>query len=147
MVRDDVDDDPDSERGRLVDQLLRLGEPAERRIDIAVIGDVVAAVRHRRGIPRREPDRVDAKIAKVRKLRANACEIADPVTVPVREAANVDLIDRRTAPPRAAVLPVPERRNPGGATDERFRRRGDVSETTPTSAKKSRPFAKFRQAS
>ena len=36
-------------------------ERAEQRIDVAIVGDVVAEVRHRRGIDRRNPDRVDAQ--------------------------------------------------------------------------------------
>ena len=95
MVRDDVDDDPDAERGGLVDQALGLAERAEHRVDVAIVGDVVAAVRHRRRVPRREPDRVDPELAQVGQLRPHAGEIADAVTVPVREAPHVDLVDRQ----------------------------------------------------
>ena len=40
------------------DQRLGLGQGAEYRVDVAVVGHVVAAVGHRRYVPGREPDRV-----------------------------------------------------------------------------------------
>ena len=43
------------------DQRVEIGQRAEERVDAAVIGDVVAEIGHRRGIDRREPDRVDAE--------------------------------------------------------------------------------------
>ena len=65
VVRDDVDDRPDAEREGIGDEGLGLGERAEGRIDGPVVGDVVAAVGQRGDVPRREPDRVDAEVAKV----------------------------------------------------------------------------------
>ena len=50
---------------RLGDQRVEIGERAEERIDVGVVGDVVAEVLHRRGEEGREPDRVDAEIGDV----------------------------------------------------------------------------------
>ena len=99
VVRDDVDDRADAERARLGDQLLGLGERAERRIDRAVVDDVVAVVGERRRVPGVEPERVDAELAQVREPRAHTGEIADAVAVRVGEAADVDLVDDGVAPP------------------------------------------------
>jgi hypothetical protein len=38
---------------------VEVGEGAEHRVDVAVVGDVVAEVGHRRAVDRRQPDRVD----------------------------------------------------------------------------------------
>ena len=86
VVRDDVDDHAEPELGGLIDQQLGLGERPEHRVDVAVVGDVVAAVGHRRRVPRREPDRVHAEVAQVREPRAHAGEVADAVAVAVGEA-------------------------------------------------------------
>src|SRR5262249_50018690 len=51
MVRYHVDDDPDAQLVCLADQLLRLGEASEHRIDRAVVGHVIAGV----GLWRRVP--------------------------------------------------------------------------------------------
>jgi hypothetical protein len=100
VVRDDVDDRADADRERFPDQLLGLGEGAERGVDRAVVDDVVAPVRHRRGVPGREPDGVDAEVGEVAQPGADTGEVTDAVAIAVAEAARVDLIDHRIAPPR-----------------------------------------------
>ncbi len=77
---------------------------AERRVDPAVVLDVVAAVGERRGVPRREPERVDAERLEVGQAGAHAGEVADAVTVRVGEAPRVDLVDDGAAPPRRILL-------------------------------------------
>ena len=105
VVRNDVDDRADPERPRLGDQLLCLGERPECRIDRAVVRDVVAGVGERRRVPGVEPESVDAERAQVRKPRPDTGEVADPVAVSVGEAADVDLVDDRFAPPGALGHP------------------------------------------
>ena len=103
VVGDDVDDRADPERQGLGDEPLGLGERAEQRVDVAVVGDVVAAVGERRHVPRGEPDGVDPEVAQVAEPRAHAGEIADAVAVGVGEAARIDLVDEGVAPPLALV--------------------------------------------
>ena len=88
----------------LGDQRLRLLERPERRVDDAVVGDVVAAVGERREVPRREPDGVDAEVAQVGQPGADAGEVAGPVAVAVGEAADVDLVDHRAPPPQGSAV-------------------------------------------
>ena len=87
VVGHDVDDDPDAQRVRLRDQRLGLGQGAEDRVDVAVVGHVVAGVGHRRGVPGAEPDRVDAERGQVVQAGPDAGEVADAVAVAVGEAA------------------------------------------------------------
>ena len=84
-------------------QQVELGEVAEDRVDVAVVGDVVAVVVLRRGIEGAEPDAVDAELLEIRQSGADAGEIADAVPGAVQEAADVDLVDHCVAPP---VVPV-----------------------------------------
>ena len=100
MVRDDIDDRANPELARLRDQLLGFVERPERRVDRAIVGDVVPVVGERRGVPGAEPQGIDAEVAQIRKLGADAGEIADPVPVPVGEAPDVHLVDDGVAPPR-----------------------------------------------
>ena len=65
VVRHDVDDHPEPEPVRLGDQRLGVGERAEQRVDVAVVGDVVAAVGQRGGVPGGEPEGVDAELGEV----------------------------------------------------------------------------------
>src|SRR5439155_21808748 len=99
VVRHDVDDRADAERTRFRDQLLGLRERPEVRLDRAVVRDVVPRVGLGRGVPRVEPQRVDAELAEVWELRPDAGEIADAVSARVAEAADVDLVDDGVAPP------------------------------------------------
>ena len=66
---------------RLGDQAVEVGERAEERVDVAVVGDVVAEIGHRRGIDRRDPDGVDAEPDEIVEPLADAGEVADAVAV------------------------------------------------------------------
>ena len=61
VVRDEVDDDAHAELVRALEQAVGVGERAEQRVDVAVVGDVVAGVGLRRGVEGREPDGVHAE--------------------------------------------------------------------------------------
>ena len=101
VVRDDVDEHLEAERVRVGEERVEVGERAVLRIDVHVVRDVVAVVGPRRGIERGQPEAVDAQVAEVREPRADARQVADPVTVGVGEAPHVDLIDDGVAPPRS----------------------------------------------
>ncbi len=85
-------------------QCIEIGQRAEDRIDIAVIGHVVAEILHRAGEERADPDRIDAERGDMIEAAGDARQIADPVAVRVHEAARIDLIDRRALPPRQPPL-------------------------------------------
>src|SRR5690606_12235885 len=72
---------------------------AEQRVDAAVVGHVVAAVGHRGGVERGQPDGVDPEVAEVGEALAYSGQVADAVSGGVGEAADVDLIDDGITPP------------------------------------------------
>ena len=100
VVGDEVEQHPQPELVRPGDQRVGVGERAEQRVDVGVVGDVVAEVGHRRAVDRRQPDRVGAEVAHVLEARGDAAQVADAVAVGVRERARVDLVDDGRAPPR-----------------------------------------------
>src|SRR3546814_4578941 len=77
VVRHEIDDQLHAPRVRLRQQPVEVRERAEDRIDIAVIGDVVAEVRHRRGIEGRQPEHVDAEPFQIAEPALHARKIAD----------------------------------------------------------------------
>ena len=103
VVRDPVEQDADVARVRVGEQRVEGREVAEERVDVAVVGDVVAEVGHRRAVDRRQPDRVDAEPLQVVEARAQALEVADAVARRVGERARIDLVDDRLLPPHAAA--------------------------------------------
>ena len=106
VVGHEVDDHPDAQLVRVGDQRVGVGERAEDRLDVAVVADVVAGVRHRRRVERADPHGVDAQLAQVRQAGADAGQVADAVAVGVGEAARIDLVDHGGAPPgRVCGLP------------------------------------------
>ena len=78
---------------------IEIVEGAEHRVDVAVVGDVVAEVGHRRSEDRAQPDALDLQGLQVVELAGDAGQITDPVTVRVREGARVDLVDGAPLPP------------------------------------------------
>ena len=68
VVDDKFGDHLQSEPMRLVQHRAKIVERAELRMDILIVGDVVAVVLERRGIEGHQPDRVDAQISDVIEL-------------------------------------------------------------------------------
>ncbi|MGZ2484766.1 hypothetical protein ACVITL_003289 [Rhizobium pisi] len=94
-----VDDDLDAEPVRFRHHLVEIGKRPEDRIDVAVIGNVVAHIGHRRFEERGKPDRIDAEAGDIRQPAGNPLEVAEPIAVGVLKRARIDLIDHRAAPP------------------------------------------------
>ena len=107
MAEDLVDHHADAESVGLRQQAVEVVEGAEQRIDVAIVGDVVAEVGHRRLEERRDPDRVDAEVGDVVQFLDDARQVADAVTVAVHETARVDLVDHRATPPATRRHPHP----------------------------------------
>ncbi len=109
VVGHEVDDDPQPELVCGGDQRVGVGQGAEERVDVLVVGHVVAVVVLRRGVERRDPERVDPEVAEVGQPRRDPRQVADAVAVAVGEAADVDLVGHGVAPPcrRLGALDCP----------------------------------------
>src|SRR5215203_2637291 len=81
------------------DERIEVSCGTEDRINAAIVRNVVAEVAHRRGEEWREPDAVDTQAAHIIELLRNSGKVADAITVGVREAARINLVDYRAAPP------------------------------------------------
>jgi hypothetical protein len=82
------------------EQLVEVGQRPEQRVDVLVVGDVVAVVVLRRAVDRRQPDHVGAQPRDVVEVVDDAPQVADAVAVGVGERARVDLVDDGLGPPR-----------------------------------------------
>jgi hypothetical protein len=99
VVRHEVDRHLEAERMSLGQHRVELPEVPEDRLHVPRIGDVVAVVGHGGGVERRDPDRLHAEGGEIGQPVADARQVADAVTTPVGEAADVDLVEDRLAPP------------------------------------------------
>src|SRR5258705_5905080 len=97
-----VDDDLEVERMGARDQRVEIGQAAERWIDVAIVCDVVAEIRHGRDVERRNPDTVDAERRDVIELLDDARQIADAIAVAILKAPGIDLINDGVSPPGIA---------------------------------------------
>ena len=68
VVDDQLGDDAQIAAVRLAHKGLEIGHLAVGRVDVLVVGDVVAVVAQRRGIERQQPQRRDAEILQVIEL-------------------------------------------------------------------------------
>ena len=96
----EVQDDLEASRVGVGHQVVERGERPEQGVDVAVIGHVVAEIRHGRRIDWRDPDRVHAEPGHVVEAPPDALEVADAVAVGVLERARVDLVHGAALPPQ-----------------------------------------------
>ena len=102
VVGHEIDDDPDAARVRLREHLVEVGKGAEDRVDVAVVGDVVASILLGRALEGAQPDGVDAEGGEVSEVARHPAQVADAIARLVSEGAGVDLVDDGGAPPFAA---------------------------------------------
>jgi hypothetical protein len=93
MVHDEVGDDPDAPLVGRVDEGLEVLHGPVVRVDGQEVGDVVAAVAHRRRVHRQQPENVDTEPLEVVELLDEAADVAVAVPVGVVEAADVHLVE------------------------------------------------------
>ena len=87
VVGHEVEQDLEPARMGLRQQIVEIGERAEARIDAAIIGDVIAEIGHRRGVDRRDPNRVDAEADQIVEPPLDPLEVAYAVAVRVLKGA------------------------------------------------------------
>ena len=81
-------------------QLVHILQRAEQRIDILIIGNIVAIVILRRLVDRAQPHHVHAKIGQIIETAGDAFQVADAVAVRVLEGTRIHLVHHRVGPPR-----------------------------------------------
>jgi hypothetical protein len=112
MGVDLVDDDLEAEAVGRGEEPVEIGERAEDRVDIAIVGNVVAVIFHRRCEEGRQPDRIDPERGDIVETLGDPGEVANPVAVRIGEAARIDLVDDGAAPPLAAAAAAAAARRP-----------------------------------
>src|SRR5258705_13587647 len=84
----------------LIKKRAKIIEGGEVRIDVEIIGDVVAVITERRGIKRQEPDSRNAEFLEIIELFDQATEVTHPIAVAVTKRLNVQLVDDRVLVPK-----------------------------------------------
>ena len=85
VVDHEVHDDLHAQPVRLGEQCVHVSESAEHRVDLLVVGDVVAVVVLRGLVDGAEPDDIDAQARQIVEALGDAAQVADSVAVRVLE--------------------------------------------------------------
>ena len=99
VVDDEVHDDAHAELVGASDELIKGVQIPEQRINVLIVGDVVAVVCLRGAVDRADPHDIDAEVRQIVQALMNSLQIAVPVTVRVLERARVDLVEDGILPP------------------------------------------------
>jgi hypothetical protein len=92
VVGHPVEQDAEAPFVRCGQQPVERGQPAETRVDVAVVGDVVAAVDAGARVDRRQPERVDTEPGQVVEPCGDPVEVAGTGTGRVQEGPGIDLV-------------------------------------------------------
>src|SRR5579862_6971593 len=93
MVDHQLRDDAQPAAVRLADEGTEISACAVLRMNVTIVGDVVAVVPARRGIERQQPDGVDAAVLDVVQPFGEPAKVADTIPVAVVESADMQLVD------------------------------------------------------
>src|SRR5262249_33855632 len=101
VVDHQVGDDPDAPVMRRLGQRLEVGHGADRGMDVAELGDVVAVVFQGRGVDRRQPEAVDTQLLEGVELRGQTEKVAIAVAAGIEESPHIDLVEDGVLIPEA----------------------------------------------
>src|SRR6266576_3157078 len=99
MVGNKVEDDLEVALVGLLHQSIQVLEPPKKWMDVDVVANVIAKIRHRGRIDGGEPDGVNAEPAEVVQLTGNTAKVAYAITIAIEIAARVDLVNHASLPP------------------------------------------------
>jgi hypothetical protein len=115
VAGDEVEQQTEAAGTRGGDQAVHILDAAERGVRRAVVGHVVAEVALRREVEGADPDRVHpAEPCDVVEAIEEARQVAEAVAVRAAEAAWIDLVGHRAAPPGHGVAALLGRAGHGG---------------------------------
>ena len=83
----------------LGDQAIHVLHGAEAGVDVVIVGNIIALIRHRRTVHRRKPENFHTQRLQLVQLADDAGDIADPVAVGIAKALRIDLIGDFALPP------------------------------------------------
>ncbi len=100
MIDHEFGDDPQIAFMRGVQKRAKIIERAEIRIDVEIIGNVVAVVSQRGWIERQQPESSDAEFLQIIQLLHETAKVAHAVAIAVEKCLNVQLVDDRILVPK-----------------------------------------------
>src|SRR5256886_9352199 len=100
VIDDQLGDDAQAALVRRVEERAKIVERSVVRIDVEIIGDVVAIITQWGWIKGQEPDRGNAELLEVIEFLDQTAKIANAVAIAVMEGFDVQLVDDRVLVPK-----------------------------------------------
>src|SRR4051812_7696601 len=100
VVDDELGNDPEAATVRLVDKHLEVFARAVLRVDVVIIGNVIAVILTGRRVERQEPDGVHPQVLDVVQLLGEPGEVAYAIVVSIIERPDVYLINDSVLVPK-----------------------------------------------
>ena len=99
VVDDEIHDDTHAELVSASDEPIEGVQIPEERINVSIVGDIVAVVCLRGSVDRGDPHDIDAEVSQIVQALMNPLQITVTVTVRVLERTRVDLVEDGILPP------------------------------------------------
>src|SRR5215813_2683220 len=103
VIDDQLGDHPQASALGVLHEAAKIPHGAEYRVDVAVIGDVVAIVAAGARVEGQQPKRGNAEVVQVIETFGEADEVADAVAVRILERLNMQLIDDDVLEPEFVI--------------------------------------------
>lgn len=100
VVDDQVADDAHAAVVRRAQHLDHVAQSAQARVDVVVVGDVVAVVRIGRGIERHQPQAGHTELGQIVDAVRQALQVTDPVAVAVLKRLHIQAVYDGVLPPQ-----------------------------------------------
>jgi hypothetical protein len=106
VIDDQLGDHAQAATPGVLHEAAEISRRPEGRIDVAVIGDVVAVVAAGARIERQQPERGDAEVAQVVETLGQTGEVADAIAIRILERLDVQLVYDGILEPEVVVKPL-----------------------------------------
>src|SRR2546427_3506618 len=103
VVHHEIQDDANVPGFALTRHAIEIREGAVHRIDVLIVGNIVAKIYLWRREARSQPDSVHTELFQVVEFRADAFEIPDAVVIAVGIAARINLVKNSVLPPLVSL--------------------------------------------
>src|SRR2546430_8255597 len=93
VINDQLSDNFQTIRVRLLDEHLKIVQRAVVRVHSAVVRNIVAIITQGRGIERQEPEGRDAEVTQIGQLLDKSLEITDAIAIAVIKGPHMEFVN------------------------------------------------------
>jgi hypothetical protein len=104
MVQHHIYNNGDAPLVRFVNEGTEKIQGTENRVDVVVVGYIIAEIEKGGRIYRGKPEPPNPQVMEIVELSADTFQVTNPITVGIEKTAGIDLIDWPQLPPGEALI-------------------------------------------